>query len=234
MTLSRQIEEISQNKYLSLRDLMELSKIVRESINLAKALIDAPAIEKMFTEDAKKLKKDYLNDRLSKPDAQDALQNLEKYVENLPKMTQELIETFHRAIFISQVLNHTFSEVRRAFEFTMKGLEEISNLSSPPKYGVRMDIVVEEIKQKIRNITGPNGHLPKKEFGILHLSTGEEIVLEKKLMEFLNGYYSGIIIVSTPPLKDGLLKILNKHENLRIEERKIGSKYLFVLQSKNY
>lgn len=198
-TFLRKLEDVERRCSNIIGMLKELDKE-------ATSLITKEGIVKLFKEDVNSIKEDYERGKISRKEAQQLLQDLQRVTDELEKY---------------------ISHVRKiVLKLEEDSLSILRKLIEPPQFGVPVTIVKEEIGRLINQIL--KEELPRKEFGVLEVSNLSKGELRQKIYEFIDEYYSGLII--TPPeLSECITKILS-NLYMRFDVKKVGVKVIFMVE----
>lgn len=201
-TISRKLDEIDRIRYVFKESFAELEKIVP-------SLVTENGILEMFEQDMELIKEKYNRGEISRKEALQLLEELDKVADELERYVlraRELLIELERE-------NDT-------------ALRKLRKFIEPPQMGIPISIVKGKIKDSIGKIAKRG--LPKKEFRILDVSDYSENRCKEEILEFLEEYFSGIVI-ARPELKECIMEILSER-GVKFEVKEMGTKTIFIVE----
>lgn len=200
-TFLKNLYEIEERNEVVRKTLTDLEKIVPP-------LLTEEGVVGMFERDKERIKADYKKGLISRKEAFQQLKELEYVADNLEKYVFEV--------------RTLLKELERE---TQEMIIELRRFREVPRAGVSIDYVKGRIKKSLREA---EEELPKKEFGILDVSGLPKDKCERTIREFLEEYYSGVI-VAQPRLREFIIELLHG-TGVRFEVKEMASRIVFTVE----
>ena len=185
-----------------------ITKTLTDLEKIVPSLLTEEGIVRMFENDKEQIIADYKRGLISRKEAFQQLKELEDAVDDLEKYVS----------WVRRVLERLEMETQRM-------IVELKRFNEFPRVGVPIEYVKERIKRSLRKASE---ELPKKEFKILDVSDLQKDICECAIKEFLEEYYSGVI-VAQPRLKESITEFLHRN-GVRFEVKEVASRIVFTVE----